>query len=102
MQPIMSELMKDQKCFLTLLLTTASPKQAAALLRTITPSQYKALREIALNLVRGNVPLTPRQKKELTRYKRDVLKLTGKKKTSLKVKAVQCLLKAVRPVLETL
>ena len=98
----MSKLMRDQKCFLLLLLTSPSPKQVTALLKTVTPVQYKALREIAVNLVKGNVPLTTRQKTELTRYKRDILNLTGKKKTSLKAKVIACLLKVVRPILETL
>ena len=97
----MSKLLRDNKPFLLLLVTTTSNQQLAALLRTTTPSQYKALKEIAVNVVEGNLPLTARQKEDLSRYKRPILKLTGKKRTVLHSRWVVCLLKAVKPFLFT-
>lgn len=97
----MSKLVRDNRPFLLLLLTTTSDRQIAALLRTVTPSQYKALKEIAVNVVEGNVPLTPTQKGELTRHKRAILKFTGEKSTPLKARWVLCLLKGVKPFLYT-
>ena len=97
----MSKLLRDNKPFLLLLVTTTSARQLGTLLRMVTPSQYKALKEIAVNVVEGNLPLTTRQREDLTRHKRSILKFTGKKTTPLKPKWVLCLLKAAKPFLYT-
>lgn len=54
-------------------------KNKAALLRKCPNSLIKCVCECALNLLKGNVPITPRQKNRLTPYKRTLRRLGNKK-----------------------
>ena len=59
----MSRLLEQQDHFLELLRTTRK-LQIQALLRTIVKSQLKALSEIAHNVIKGSVILSPSDKKQ--------------------------------------
>lgn len=65
------------------LLSKAKPTLAKAILKNATPDLLAALCECCLNILKGNVPLTPAQKKRLSRHKNN-LRLLIKKKTSNK------------------
>lgn len=102
----MSQRLKKNKTYLRLLLE-AHKAQQKALLRTINVEQLKTIGEIALNILGGVVPLTPSQKKALTRY-RNIVRLLADKKTSQRkkkisleknIKALKILLKVVEPFL---
>ena len=85
----MSLLLEQQDHFLELLRTTRK-LQRQALLRTIDKSQLKALSEIAHNVIKGSVILSPSDKNRLKKYKR-VLSVLGRKSTKVrdKLKALQ-------------
>lgn len=52
-------------------------------LKGASPDLIKALSECCLNVLKGHVRLTPRQKRRLTKYKQN-LRLLAQKKTSTK------------------
>lgn len=54
-------------------------KKKGALLRKCPNSLIKSVCECALNVLKGNVPLTKRQKNKLSPYKRTLRKLGDKK-----------------------
>ena len=85
----MSRLLEQQDHFLELLRTTRK-LQRQALLRTIDKSQLKALSEIAHNVIKGSVILSPSDKNRLKKYKK-VLSVLGRKSTTRrdKLKALQ-------------
>lgn len=80
----MSACMKRNGAMLRLLYH-AKPAVVKAILQRASPDLLKSLNECALNVLKGNVPLTPAQKKQLSRYKND-LRTVVKKSTSLKKK----------------
>ena len=65
------------------MLTTAKPAAAKAILTD--PDLIRAICECCHNVLKGNVPLTPRQKKRLARYKKKLRQLSDRK-TSIKRK----------------
>jgi hypothetical protein len=85
----MSRLLEQQDHFLELLRTTRK-LQRQALLRTIVKSQLKALSEIAHNVIKGSVILSPSDKNRLKKCMR-VLSVLGRKLTKRrdKLKALQ-------------
>ena len=64
-------------------LRTAKPLQANAIIRHSDYDLIKVLCECAHNVLKGNVPLTPRQKANLRRHKNALRLLTNKKDLSL-------------------
>ena len=74
----MSRLLEQQN-HLELLRTTRR-LQRQALLRTIDKSQLKALMEIAHNVIKGSVILSPSDKNRPKKYKR-MLSVLGRKST---------------------
>ena len=75
----MSGLLEQQDDFLEMFRTTHT-LQRQALLRIIDKSQLEALREIAHNVIKGNVILSPSDKSRLKKYKK-VLRVLGRKST---------------------
>ena len=67
------------------ILCHVKPTVARALLKGASPDFIKSLSEVCLNVLKGNVPLTPTQKRRLSRFKQDV-RCMAKKTTSLKKK----------------
>ncbi len=55
------------------------------LLETATPAQIRAVAELALNVLSGNVKLSPKEKKQLSGFKQE-LRLLANKKLSLRKK----------------
>ena len=70
------------------LLANGSSRQRTALLRQANPQLVHCLCECALNVLRGNIPLTPTQKIGLKRYKTQLRYLVDHKQ-SLKHKKQQ-------------
>lgn len=104
----MSKLLKDSSAFLHLLVSSDTPRvQIKALLNTISNKQLNALTEISYNLLKGNIPIPPKHKKNLKRYAcqlRVLSRIKGVnklKKQCLKPALVVTLLKAVAPVLKS-
>ena len=64
----MNSLIKSERHFILLLLTTKR-KQQIALVRTITKSQLQALVQIVYNIVHGYRSLPENDKKKLRRFK---------------------------------
>ena len=103
----MSKVIRDNWNFIQLLIKSSSLKQQKALLNSITQDQLRALSEIAVNVLYGNIPLTTRTKAKLKPYKVFYTHLADKK-NSLKQKqltsninAIQLLLKAVLTFLQS-
>ena len=67
------------------LICGAKPAVVKAVIRGASPDLINALCECSLNILKGNVRLTPTQKKRLLRYKHSLRALT-KKGTSAKRK----------------
>ena len=65
------------------MLTTSKPAATKAILTD--PVLIRAICECCHNVLKGNVPLTPRQKKRLARYKKKLRQLSDRK-TSIKRK----------------
>ena len=65
------------------LLSTAKPSVARAIIESGDKDLILCLTEIALNVLKGNVPLNPREKAKLCKHK-TALRTLVKKKTSLK------------------
>lgn len=63
----------------------AKPALVRAVMKGAPPDLIKAISECSLNVLKGNVHLTPAQKRRLCKYKRN-LRLLAKKTTSTKEK----------------
>lgn len=66
-------------------LAKSHPHVCKAILRGADKDLLHCLTECAYNIIRGNIPLTPTQKAQLTKYKRQ-LRNVANKKTGLKQK----------------
>ena len=66
-------------------LVDANPKLIKAIIENASPDFIKAISEIALNMLKGIIKLTPHQKQRLSRYKKQFRSL-AKKTLSLKKK----------------
>ncbi|CAG2196395.1 unnamed protein product [Mytilus edulis] len=78
----MSRLLDTHHHFLHLL-RTAKKDQRKALLKTIDKSQLKALCEIAHNIIKGTIVLTPSEKLRLKRFKK-IINILGRKSSTRK------------------
>jgi len=86
----MSRNVKQQFAFIQLLADNKSSNQRNLLLKSITRDQLLALSEIALNLLRGVLVLSPANKKKLSKHKSFIRLLSDKKVTQVsKKKAVE-------------
>lgn len=74
---IMSAIILSQRHFLYLVAHTTPPQQRA-LFQTITKEQLKALGEIAHNIIKGTIPLSPTDQAQFKRERR-FLHLLGSK-----------------------
>lgn len=68
---------ENHKEFL-LFLASLTHHQLKAILSKLTRSQVKSLREVSLNLLQGNIPLTEDDKKKLKPYKKFLRELSVK------------------------
>ena len=83
----MSVRIKKQIDFLKVL-NKASAKQRQGIIEGANNELIKAICECALNCLKGNVPLTPAQKKKLIRHKGKLRSLANKKCPIAKKKAI--------------
>lgn len=95
----MNQLIKKEKDFLRLLLST-SIKQKQALIKTVGDSQLKAIVQIVYNVLIGNRYLSEKDKKELSRHK-NVIRRFVKKRISQSERK-QILYKYIRYILKYL
>ena len=90
------------------LLATAESKQKDSLLNTMSRSQLELLRQLARNIIEGELIVSKQSNKELGRYKNKLIKLAdsrekGRKLLCLKLRtAWPRIIKAVLPQLELL
>ena len=75
----------NSKAFLELL-AKSKPKRRQQLLATISPEEIKALCEICLNIINGNLPVDEQQYKKLKK-KKAVIRILGSKGSVQKKKA---------------
>ena len=61
---------KEYASFLKFITNTENKRQRQFLLQTITQGQSKAFCEVILNILNGNICITPVIKEELSKYKR--------------------------------
>ena len=78
----MSEKVKREQEMLRFLVR-AKPPAVKAVVKSASPHLIQTLCECCHNVLKGNVPLTPAQKRRLRRHKTSIRELT-KKKLSLK------------------
>ena len=71
------------------------------LLKTAIKSNLNAISEIALNLKNGNLPVHPKLRKKLSRYRSTVLKVANKRISSKKKKQLLLQQGGVLPLLAT-
>lgn len=90
-----------EKTFL-LFLVDAVPNQTKLLLKHLTGRQKKAIREVAVNLLRGSLKVTEAQLQSLRKHKQFYRQLARGDKIRLLQKPIVLLLEAARPVLERL
>jgi hypothetical protein len=57
------------------LLKALTPKERKALLKTCGNDRIKSICECAYNVLRGNVPLSPKQKRQLRKHKQTLRRL---------------------------
>lgn len=74
----MVELVRKQRHFLQLLAQT-TPKQRKQLLKTVTRDQLRAIAQIAHNIIRSIIVLSPADKDKLKRHRR-LIHLLGNRK----------------------
>ena len=102
----MSRLTSSQGNFLRFF-PDASPRQQRDLLRNLTPPQVKAITEVALNLLTGNIPLSAQEKKRLKRWATPIRVVANakaslkKRKAHMTSRVVSTLLKLALPVLQS-
>lgn len=86
--------------------TQFNTKQHKALLKFIGKDQLLALREVTVNLLRGNIPISDKQKQNLKVYKKFLYclatKSVNRSELAKKVKVIASLLDIVRPMMDTL
>lgn len=80
----MVELIKQQRHFLQLIIQT-STTQRKALLRTITRNQLRAIGQIAYNIIKSKIRLSPTEKNRLKRH-RLLIHLLGNRKVGYRQK----------------
>ena len=106
---IMSQTVKHCSDYLGVL-SKCNSKQRRGILQSADPALIKAICECALNVVKGNIPLTPTQKRRLSPHKNTLRSLADRKK-SLKTKKriliqkggfLPLLLKAIVPTIASL
>lgn len=76
----MSSVVKAQSAFLELL-ATSSKQQATALIKSMNKDQIKTICELLINVRYGNIPLTNKDKKKLSRKRNIIRELTSKTTT---------------------
>ncbi|CAH1782924.1 unnamed protein product, partial [Owenia fusiformis] len=59
----------EHKAYLELLAKTKSKSQRSALIRTIYPGQLKALMELILNVLAGNVIISRKERMDLLKFR---------------------------------
>ena len=85
-------------------LVAANPKLKKAIIKYASPDLVTAISEIALNMLKGIIKLTPQQKHHLSRYKKEFRSLAkknvsvGKKRKLLVQKGGSALLAALIPL----
>lgn len=103
----MSQVIKKNADFLRLVLSTPSRLQRTALLKTVTPDQLQAIGTIAINLLRGSLPMTESYKRKLRRYRVQIRLLADRKaskkkrKEALQPQVTVLLLQTAAPALRT-
>lgn len=80
----MSQLVKEYFPLLEFISKIKSPKERKFVLLTLLKDNKlkKVLREIAKNVVEKNIPLTPKEKRMLSKYKRVIWRLKSREKVS--------------------
>ena len=64
-------------------LARGTPSMQKAVIKNADSGLIKCISECALNILKGNVPISPHQKSKLTRYKKDLRSL-AQRRVSLK------------------
>ena len=69
-------------------LSNSSPQMCKAMIKHADPGLVKCLCECALNILKGNVPITAAQKRKLSRHKADLRSLAQAKTSAKKKKKI--------------
>ena len=95
--------MAEKVKFFLLFLSEANNKQVKSLLQLSSKGQVLGLREVAANLLQGNIPVDNTQKVKLKRFRELYRLLASKGVTRCKLvrysKAISLLLSIAKPVL---
>jgi ABC-type Na+ transport system ATPase subunit NatA len=81
----MNTRLRKHRHFLKFLVQTRK-EQRSILLDSMTIPQQNALCEVVLNVVRGNIPISPRNIKYLHRYKNIILQIADRRTKKAEVK----------------
>lgn len=92
---------KAEKAFL-LFLVEAVPNQTKLLLKHLTRRQYKAIQEVAVNLLRGGFCLSEEQLQSLRKHKQFYRQLARGEKIHLLQRPIALLLQTAHSVIERL
>lgn len=102
----MNSLIKNEKYFILLLLTTIR-KQQIALVRSITKSQLQALVQIVYNIIHGFRYLPENDKKKLKRFKSVIRKFITRRlsitqRTDILLKHLKQFILILKPIIKEL
>lgn len=77
----MRQKLKNQLSLLLFFEKAANTKQQTAIIKHMNEVQLKTISELALNLIKGNIPLTESDKQSLRRYVKTLRKLIDREVT---------------------
>ena len=101
----MSRLVRKSKDYL-LLLSKSAKRQLKPLITLADKDQVKAIKELVVNLLHGNIPLSPRQKAKLACYKKVLRNIAGRiappPEIIKRIAVIVQLLIIIQPFLQTL
>lgn len=73
---MISETVRSQLSFLQFFAETQSKKQRTLLLKSLSTKQFKAITEVLVNLMAGNIPVSTGEKAKISSHKTTLLYLT--------------------------
>ena len=90
--------MAAQYKYFLLFLSEGEDRQIKSLLQSCTKGQLIALREVVLNIIKGNVPLTGKHKAELKKHKTFLIALARNKISRCKIAKKSKLIKVLMTI----
>lgn len=82
-----SKTLKERE-YISLLAKTPNKKQRSALIDLASPTQLESILEIVQNILNSNIPLNTKNKRNLSKYKKELRQLCKKNLSTKKKKSI--------------